>query len=98
MSLFKGKKMKTYLISGTQLDGEHEYSINCLFRGDKLTAKEAQRQLVMQHAFGGIDEGDEVDFEDFSTYGDGLTAIQYAEFVELTEVQLEVIKCLGLVY
>lgn len=90
--------MKTYLISGTQLDGEHEYTITLLYRGDKLTAEMALELLVKHHAFGYISDDEGIDFEDFSTYGDGLTAIDYSGFVELTEIQLEVITCLGLAY
>lgn len=93
--------MKTFLISGTQLDGEHEYTINSLYKGDEVTAEEAQEKLVRDHAFGCVSDGDgddDADFDDSSTYGDGLTAISYEKSVELTEEQLEVIHCLGLVY
>lgn len=71
---------------GEQIDGEHEYRIHSVMECEhEPTTEQAQKYLVEMHAFGYCEDQDGLDADDFSTYGDGQTAINLIEVQEIPD-------------
>ena len=88
-----------YLIEGTQIDGEHQYRIRSVVESDvELVEDSALQILIENHAFGFDDRDPGIDYDDFYTYGDGLTAITKPNFKEITDSEYAVLCKLGMAY
>jgi len=91
-------KTKFWLIEGEQLDGEHGYRIFAKIEQlEKPTHDQRQKVLVERHAFG-YDEDAPVDFYNFNTYGDGMTAIRHYRIEEISHREFEILEKLRITY
>ena len=86
-----------YMIKGTQIDGEHHYSIKSVVESTiELTQDEAYRKLIECHAFGY--DSDDIDPDDFGTYGDGMTSILFSSCQQISDNDYGCLRRLGFAY
>jgi len=87
---------RVFMLTGIQLEGEHEHRITSFYESMiEPTIEIAHEYLISEHAYG-FDDTEDFDPEDFTTYGDGTTAIKLKGVREINWKEYVLLRKLGL--